>query len=403
MIETVRPPAPRLPLGTTAWRWSRANLFSSPANTALTVFMVVLLSYAGYQAGRFVLLIAEWDVITANRGLFMVGRFPREEVWRVWVVLHVASALAGISWGAFGRVGPRLAGLVAAVVALVYVFLLEGDALILTATCLIAFAAAYGAAHTAPPEWNQRIRSVLVLCWLLGFAFSMYMLSEVPDRLWGGLLLTMILAIVGIVASFPLGVALAVGRASSFPVIRLFCVGYIELMRGVPLITVLFMFAYIAPFAFGPGRDVLGVPVTGYVPSAVGRAMIGLTLFTAAYIAEIVRGGLQAVPRGQVEAGQALGLGGVRVLALIVLPQALRAVIPALVSQFITLFKDTSLVFILALTDLLAVARVATAQPVFVGRQAEVLLFAALLYWIVAFSMSRASQQLERNLGVGER
>jgi general L-amino acid transport system permease protein len=231
----------------------------------------------------------------------------------------------------------------------------------------------------------------------------MYVLSSVPDRLWGGMLLTMILAIVGIVASFPLGVGLAVGRAGTFPVVRIICIAYIEVMRGVPLITVLFMSVFIVPLAIGPERDVLGVPVTGYVPSEVGRAMIGLTIFTAAYIAEIVRGGLQAVPRGQVEAGQALGLGGVRVLALIVLPQALRAVIPALVSQFISLFKDTSLVFILALTDLLAVSRAATAQPAFIGRQTEVLLFAALLYWVVAFSMSRASQQLERNLGVGWR
>lgn len=402
-MKGIRPLAPRIPLATVAWRWSRANLFSSPANVALTVFMVALLGFAGYQVGRFAFVTAQWDVIEANRGLFMIGRFPRDEIWRIWLILHVGSALAGLSWGAWGRIGPRLAAIVGAGLVPIYVLLLEGDALILTTTCLLLFAAGYAASHTAPPSIKTRFRTVMTFVWPLAFAFSMYILSAVPDRLWGGLLLTMLLAVVGIVASFPLGVALAVGRASTFPVIRAFCVVYIETMRGVPLITVLFMSGFILPYAIGTERDIQGIPVTGYLPSEVGLAMIGLTAFTAAYLAEIVRGGLRAVPRGQIEAGQALGLGGIRLLVLIVLPQALRAVIPALVSQFISLFKDTSLVFILALTDLLRTARAATAQPEFIGRQAEVLIFAGLIYWVVAFSMSRASQQLERNLGVGER
>lgn len=400
MISLSKPILPPPPV---AWRWCRQNLFSGWFNTALTIFMVALLGYGGYQVARFVFFTADWEVVDANRGLFMLGRFPRDEVWRVWVVLHAVSALAGLSWGAWGRIGPVLGVIIGIALIPLYIVMLEGDALILTTTCLALFIAAYAAAHTAPPAMNGRFRTAMTFGWPLGFAFAMYILSAVPDSLWGGLLLTMILAVVGIVASFPLGVALAVGRASSFPVIRAFCVAYIELMRGVPLITVLFMAAFIAPYAIGPDRDVLGLPVTGYLPSEVGRAMIGLTLFTAAYVAEIVRGGLQAVPRGQVEAGQALGLGGLRVLILIVLPQALRAVIPALVSQFISLFKDTSLVFILALSDLLRVSRAATAQPEFIGHQAEVLMFAGLIYWVVAFSMSRASQQLERNLGVGER
>jgi len=400
---SIRPVLPRLPLATVAWRWSRANLFSSPANTALTIFMIALLGVAGYQVARFAFITAEWNVIEANRGLFIIGRFPREEVWRIWVIVHVVSMLAGLSWGAWGRIGPRLAGIAAAGLLPVYVLLLEGDAIILTITCLLLFVGAYAASHMSPTTINQRIRTAMTFAWPIAFAFSMYMLSAVPDRLWGGLLLTMTLAVVGIVASFPLGVSLAVGRASTFPIIRLFCVIYIETMRGVPLITVIFMSGFILPYAIGTDRDIQGIPVTGYVPSQVGLAMMGLTAFTAAYVAEIVRGGLQAVPRSQVEAGQALGLGGVRLLMLIVLPQALRAVIPALVSQFISLFKDTSLVFILALTDLLRAARAATAQPEFIGQQAEVLIFAGIIYWVVAFSMSRASQQLERNLGVGER
>jgi general L-amino acid transport system permease protein len=399
-----RPVAAPLPPQEIAWRWARANLFSSPANSLLTIVTLTFVAYAGYQVARFVFASAEWEVIDENRGLFFTGRFPRDEVWRVWVVVHIASALAGYSWGLWGRIGPRLAAVLGAALVPVYVFLLDGNALFWTTTCIGAFIAGHFAGQVANlTRARDQARTGAVLAWLLGFAASMYLLSDVPDRLWGGLMLTMILASVSIVLSFPLGVLLAVGRASTFPVIRLFCIGYIELIRGVPLITVLFMAFFVLPLAIGPERDFLGVPITGYDTSVVIRAIVGLTLFTAAYIAETVRGGLRAVPHGQVEAAQALGLGGIRILGLIVLPQALRSVIPALVGQFISLFKDTSLVFILGLTDLTTVARIATGQPAFAGDQAETLVFIALIYWTVCFSMSRASQQLERNLAVSER
>jgi general L-amino acid transport system permease protein len=213
---------------------------------------------------------------------------------------------------------------------------------------------------------------------------------------WGGLLLTLYLAISGIVLSFPIGVLLALGRRSSFPAIRLVCVGYIELIRGVPLITLLFM----SMLAIG-----LFLPDFISTPGRVVRAIVPLVLFTAAYVAEIVRGGLQSVPRGQTEAAQAIGMPPLKITRLIVLPQALRNVIPALVGQFISLFKDTSLVFIVGLLDLLSVAQSVNAQPDFVGQglQAETLVFASLVYWAFCYSMSRASQRLEQRLGVGER
>ncbi|MCH8850861.1 MAG: amino acid ABC transporter permease, partial [Chloroflexi bacterium] len=291
--------------------------------------------------------------------------------------------------------------------ALVPVFLLigGGEVALLTAGSVALFTLAYLAART----WVVRGRSVswprniALLGWLLSFAVTMYLLSAVDSRLWGGLLLTMILAVVGIVASFPFGVLLALGRASTFPVIRLFCTLYIEVMRGVPLVIVLFMAFFFLPLMLEADRSMLGLPVTGIDLDVVQRAMIALTMFSAAYVAEIVRGGLQIVPRGQVEAAEALGLGTARILGLIVLPQALRAVIPALVGQFISLFKDTSLVLIMGLTELLAAARIVTAQQDFIGKQAESLLFVALIYWLIAFSMSRASQRLEQTLGVGER
>ena len=418
MTVASRPVAPALPPHVVALRWARANLFSSPGNSVLTIVMVAILGFAGYQGSRFVFATAEWEIIEANRGLLFTGRFPRDEFWRIWVTLHGVAVLFGLSWRLWGTLNLRLPLFFAAACVPLYVFMLEGSALLWTSTCIATFAAAYFAAWPVRfSRFRDLARNVTLGLWILGFAAAMLptalypsflpgqggLFSYVPDRQWGGLFLTMVLAIVGISASFPLGVLLAVGRASTFPVIRIFCVAYIELIRAVPLVTILFMSFFILRLAIRHETSVLGIPITGYEMSVVSMAMLGLTLFTAAYVAEIVRGGLQAVPRGQVEAGQAVGLGGVQVLALIVLPQALRAVIPALVSQFISLFKDTSLVFILALTDLLAVSRIAPSQPGFIGLHTEVLLFIGLVYWVVAFSMSRASQQLERSLGVGER
>ena len=418
MTVASRPVAPALPPHVVALRWARANLFSSPGNSVLTIVMVAILGFAGYQGSRFVFATAEWEIIEANRGLLFTGRFPRDEFWRIWVTLHGVAVLFGLSWRLWGTLNLRLPLFFAAACVPLYVFMLEGWALLWTSTCIATFAAAYFAAWPVRfSRFRDLARNVTLGLWILGFAAAMLptalypsflpgqggLFSYVPDRQWGGLFLTMVLAIVGISASFPLGVLLAVGRASTFPVIRIFCVAYIELIRAVPLVTILFMSFFILRLAIRHETSVLGIPITGYEMSVVSMAMLGLTLFTAAYVAEIVRGGLQAVPRGQVEAGQAVGLGGVQVLALIVLPQALRAVIPALVSQFISLFKDTSLVFILALTDLLAVSRIAPSQPGFIGLHTEVLLFIGLVYWVVAFSMSRASQQLEHTLGVGER
>ena len=388
-----------------AARWAHENLFSGVANSVLTVGSIALLGFVVFQVARFVLVSADWQVVETNRRLFFIGRFPNEELWRVWVIVYMVSGLAGVSLGLWSRL-PWLAWPVLGL-ALVPVFLLigGGEVALLTAGSVALFTLAYLAART----WVVRGRSVswprniALLGWLLSFAVTMYLLSAVDSRLWGGLLLTMILAVVGIVASFPFGVLLALGRASTFPVIRLFCTVYIEVMRGVPLVIVLFMAFFFLPLMLEADRSMLGLPVTGIDLDVVQRAMIALTMFSAAYVAEIVRGGLQIVPRGQVEAAEALGLGTARILGLIVLPQALRAVIPALVGQFISLFKDTSLVLIMGLTELLAAARIVTAQQDFIGKQAESLLFVALIYWLIAFSMSRASQRLEQTLGVGER
>jgi general L-amino acid transport system permease protein len=197
------------------------------------------------------------------------------------------------------------------------------------------------------------------------------------------------MALVSIVLSFPLGVLLALGRRSSLPVIRTLCLLYIEVIRGFPLIGILFMSQLMLPLVL-PAQ----VQLDGVV-----RAIAGLTLFSAAYLAENVRGGLQAIPKGQIEAAQALGFNPGLTLGLIVLPQALRAVIPAIVGQFIGLFKDTSLLSLVGLVELTGISRSIVAQPQFIGRYAEVYLFVGLLYWMFCYLMSLASRKLEKQLG----
>jgi general L-amino acid transport system permease protein len=212
---------------------------------------------------------------------------------------------------------------------------------------------------------------------------------------WGGFMLNIFLTIAGILFAFPIGVALALGRRSSLPVVRAFSIGYIELIRGVPLITLLLMAVFALGF-FLP-RDLR--------PGSVTRVLIVITAFEAAYIAEVVRGGLQSVPRGQSEAAQSLGLPGLKITRLIVLPQALRATIPAMVGQFISLFKDTTLVAIVGLGDVLAASSFANAQPAFnaQGLARITLPFVALAFWAGSFAMSREARRLERRLGIGER
>ena len=223
--------------------------------------------------------------------------------------------------------------------------------------------------------------------------FGRTALPSVSSNLWGGLLLTVVLAVVGIVLSFPLGVLLALGRRSRLPVVRILSTGYIELVRGVPLVTILFMADIILPL-FLPGEWRL---------DRVARAIGGITLFSAAYVAENVRGGLQAIPTGQVEAAQALGLSGIAINRFIVLPQALRAVIPANVGLFISLLKDTTLV-----VDHRS-AGAARHQPCGAGAAGvaggpmEVYVFIAAVFFVLCYAMSQASYRLERQLGVGVR
>jgi general L-amino acid transport system permease protein len=244
---------------------------------------------------------------------------------------------------------------------------------------------------------GARLRTPVLIGWILAFPVVIVLLMAfggVRAELWGGFLLNVLVAIVAIFASFPIGLLLALARRSALPVLSGFAVGAIELIRGVPLVTLLIFGELVLPLLLPPGLAL----------SSIVRAMTMFTIFSAAYVAEIVRGGLQGIPGGQFEAGRALGLSPTRLTALVVLPQALRSTIPAMISHFISLFKDTSLLAALAgFAELLRNARRASAGLEFIGDQAEALVPAAFIFWVVAFSMARWSRRMERRLGVEER
>lgn len=324
--------------------WLHENLFSSVPNVVLTLITGYVAFLLLRTIVRFVFFQADWTVVSQNLTLFAIGQYPRAQAWRTvasLVLVLVLAIISALSWRG-SRVVRRL---------------------LLMAWILSPF---------------------VVIVLLHGFIGSEF-LPRVRTQLWSGLLLTIMLTVVGIVASFPLGVLLALGRRSDLPIIKLLSTVYIEVIRGVPLITILFMAQVMVPLFLGQQEI-----------DTVIRAMAGITLFSAAYLAENVRGGLQAIPHGQVEAAQALGLSAPLVTVLIVLPQAIRIVIPAIVGQFISLFKDTSLVSIITLLDLLGIAESALAQdPAFQFHKTELYLFLASIYFVFSYLMSSAARRIE--------
>lgn len=391
-------PPPRTAIGPIAWL--RANLFSSVVSSILTIALSVGLIWLVLLIGGWALTAARWEVVTNNLRLFLVGQYPGEEVWRIWVALAVLSTLSGLSAGAFGKVTRTLAMTLSASQALIALLMLPspigmlGVAAYAANAALVWVAFAVGVRGIVPRRiltWAWIVSMPVMFFLIAGFAGTP--LASVSSNVWGGLLLTVLLSVIGIVLSFPLGVALALGRRSTLPALQILSTAYIEIIRGIPLITILFMADIILPL-FLPGDWRL---------DRVARAMGGITLFSAAYVAENVRGGLQAIPTGQVEAAHALGLNAFRTNLHIVLPQALRSVIPANVGLFISLLKDTTLVTIIGLLELLGIGRAILAQPESFGAAFEVYTFLAVAFFILCFAMSQASYRLERQLGVGER
>ncbi|MEE8429964.1 MAG: amino acid ABC transporter permease [Candidatus Desulfatibia sp.] len=238
----------------------------------------------------------------------------------------------------------------------------------------------------------------LAYLWILGlFIMGLLMkgglfgLTSVESTSWGGLPLTLILSVFGLTAAYPLGVVLALGRQSKMPAIKIICIGYIELIRGVPLITLLFMSSVVFPLFLPEGITV----------NKILRAQVAIILFTAAYIAEVVRGGLQGISLGQYEAAESLGLNYYQTMRLVILPQALKIVIPPTVSILISAFKDTSLVVIIALYDLLKTTQSVLSDPQWMGFSTEAYIFIALIYFVCCFSMSNYSRRLEKELHTG--
>jgi len=346
--------------------WVRRNLFSGPLNAILTLLTVLFLVWT--LPGLYNFLIGKavftgtvedcrvagsgacWIYIQARITFFIYGFYPAAEYWRIntlFVMLALLLIPLLIPRAPFKIVNAALFFVVFPVVAYI---LLNG---------------------------------------------GMFGLRQVPTENWGGLTVTLIISLVGIICSLPLGIMLALGRRSKLPLVRYLCIAFIELWRSVPLITVLFMASAMLPLFMPRGTSV----------DQLLRALVGITLFTSAYIAEVVRGGLQAIPRGQSEAASALGLGYWRSMGLIVLPQALRHSIPGLVNNFISLFKDTSLVSIVGIFDLLQAVQSASADSVWAAptRAITGYVFAGIVFWIFCFAMSRYSMFMERRLNTGHK
>jgi general L-amino acid transport system permease protein len=399
-MASIEPVLPPISERSNILRWARKNLFGSWYDAILTILGAWIVYWALSGLLTWVFTVAEWKVIVVNMRLLMIGQYPLEQAWRLWVWLALLVFLSGNSLAIWGRGSRYAIVLLLLPVVLAFAFPFGDEPrkwlVILTVTGL----AGWGIGRTSP----EVLKRSVIAGWVISLPIIILLtrglsesetgfLPDVRTNLWGGLLLTFLLTVVGIMFSFPIGVLLALGRRSELPIIRWFSVGYIELVRGVPLISILFMMSLMLPL-FLPD---------GWTVDRVIRAMVAITLFSAAYLAENVRGGLQAIPKGQYEAAEALGLSGAQTMFFIILPQALRLIIPILVGQFIAVFKDTSLVAIVGLLDLLGMGKTVLAQPEFLGLQREVYVFISLIFWVLSYGMSYLSQQLEVRLGVGIR
>jgi len=397
--DALSPPDPPGPV-----TWLKKNLFSNWFNSLLTLISLSIIYFAVVSAISWVFTAADWRPVVGTPLLFLIGQYPRDQMWRPGLSLWLIVFLIGMSWGVWEKYVKAFAIFLAILLGIFAIVPLETTTITLgvRAAFLINPVLIYLGYLAARGKIvnDQRVitlwvfvSTLIVLVLLPGFN-GVPFLPKVETTVWGGLLVTLLLAVGGIVLSFPIGVLLALGRRSSLPVVKVFSILFIEVIRGVPLITILFMFSIILA---------LFLPAESRIDRIL-RALIGMTVFSAAYMAENVRGGLQSIPPGQIEAAKAIGLNNFQAMTLIVLPQALRAVIPSIVGQFISLFKDTTLVVIVGINDLLGIGKsILGTDPEFVRLQAEMYVFIALIFWVFSYFLSYASLQLEKSLGVGER
>ena len=375
LLYVRRSPADRLPPPAAragALGWLRTNLFSSPANIVLTLGCVLFIVWAVPPLLRFFLIDAVWSGTDPDACLASPGQPQPGACWafvRVWYSYFVYG---------FYPIGQRWR---------VDLFFLA-----------LAFGVVWLLRLSAPRRDIGALYFFVVLpvlSFVLLHGAPWIGLRVVPTALWGGILVTVVVATIGMVASLPLGILLALARRSEMPVVKLFAVIFIEFVRGVPLITVLFMASVMLPL-FVPEH---------LAPDKLVRALIGVALFASAYMAEVVRGGLAAVPRGQYEAARALGLSYWRMTGLVILPQALRVTLPNIVNTFIGLFKDTTLVFIVGIFDFLRTIEAARADPKWAAPTTTVTgyVFAALFYFVCCYGMSRYARNVEARLTRSDR
>ena len=403
-------PPPRTETGVIGWVY--ANLFNSRHNAILTV-VVGILALAGLWFGlRWIIFDADWSVIATIGGRFVIGNYNTDHAcpgnncfWRPQVSLLMVTALLGMGWGMAAGVTAKRLALVTTAIIMLLAFLpyslerMGWDVRLLLLANAPALALGWAAARYTP---LGSVRWIIVLT-VIGFVIHLFLMRGIPGipglqpvavRDWGGLTLNLMLAAAGIGLSLPIGIALALGRRSRLPVVKLLCVVFIEVFRGVPLITLLFMSQVLVPLAFPENFPL----------DNLFRAAVVITLFSSAYMAENIRGGLQALHRGQAEAARALGLPGWQTTLLISLPQAIRNVIPAIVGQFIGLFKDTSLVYIISMLDVVEIGRTfIQGNTEYLAHAKELFIFLAVVFWIFTYGMSYISGRVEEHLGVGRR
>jgi general L-amino acid transport system permease protein len=409
MSQILPPPEPPGPI-----KWLKDNLFGTITNSFLSITSIALTLFLGTRSIQW-LLAAKWTPVTEFALSYVVGNYPRESVWRVAIALSLVIFLLGVSWGKWGGLLQSISFYTIAVIVLITIlpphphlelslniplFNIIIDISIryyLTLNILfISLGYLLGRSHKVKPSViaiSWVIAPIIIMMLFSGFKESTW-LNSISTTEWGGLMVTFLLAFGGIILSFPIGVALALGRRSTLPMVRIFSTFFIETIRGVPLVTILFVFSQILN---------LFLPAEASIDRLM-KSLMALVFFSSAYMAENIRGGLQSIPSGQEEAAKALGMNSFQIMFFIIMPQALRAVIPAIVGQFIGLFKDTTLVSIVGILDLLGMGQsIINGDSAFLFMRTQVYIFIAAIYWIFSYLMSVASRKVETTLGVGTR
>ena len=377
--------------------WVRENFFGSKLDVILSIVGAFFIYFILSTVISFI-INSDWTLILVNRQLMLTGLMPEEEIWRVWTIFSLTVILMTTSVAFWFNI--NIKGSIFYILLLLMPFLIfttKNTLLYVLFIMILSIVFFYLGYRSKNSGLKNIVSRIIVISWiiLLPICFLILNILDGPKMtLWGGFMINLILAAIAIFAGFPLGILLALGRASSYKLIKLISTFYIEVIRGAPLVAWLLLAWFVLP-KFLP--NLFGLSDLNIVV----RAMIVLSFFASAYIAEVIRGGLQSIPRGQEEASFALGMSSISTTIFIVLPQAIKVVIPTVVSTFIAIFKDTSLVFILAITDLLRIGRlIPEQQQAFFGKSIESLCVVALLFWIVSLVLSQISRNIEKKLNI---